>query len=1124
MDYLSIIYKYYPEDDDLRRLLLRHSRQVADRCLEIARKHKELPIDVQFLEEAAMLHDIGIRQCDAPGIHCHGTEPYIRHGMIGAEMLRHEGYERHARVCERHTGTGLPGYEPETLEEQIVCYADKFYSKSDPDHVRSVVETAQSLEKFGREGVDKFLSWSRQFTLVFLLAFVLVFMMAEVPHLRFPSFDRGADSLVADSVPQDTLPHKVIPLPKDTSHTARISPLKPDSIGIDSLIPDTAGMDSLQLAIWKRNKAVDDSLYADSLNRQRKNGIDAPVVYSAEDSMTYDASTGLTHLYGKSHVQYENMDLESDQIFMSMDSSLVHATGSCDSTGNKFGTPIFKMGNDTYETDTMAFNFKSKKGLIQNVYTEQDDGFMTSEISKRGVNGDMFLYHGRYTTCDLPHPDFYFAMSRAKVRPGKDVVFGPTYLVVADVPLPFAVPYGFFPFTKNYSSGFIMPTYGDETSRGFYLRDGGYYFAISDKMDLKLLGEIYTKGSWGIKTASNYRKRYKYNGSFLFDYQVTINGEKNMPDYTKETSFSLKWQHAQDAKAIPYRTLRASVNYASQSFEQNNLTSIYNPQARTQTTRTSSVSLGFTFSNIGLSVSTDVNATQNMRDSTVTLTLPNVVISLSKRFPFKRKKSAGAERWYEKISLTYTGHLENRIQTKEDKLFKSSLTKDWKNGFSHNIKTDASFTVLKYLNLTAAFNFNDKMLTQKYKRSWDSSSQKEVVDTLTGFYNIYDWNTSLTATTKIYGFFIPNRKIFGNRIDRIRHVFTPQVSFNYTPSFGGSRYGYYETYLKTDLNGNVSLVEYSPYTGTMFSPPSKNMSGSISMSISNNVEMKWRNKEDSLVKVSLIDELSANMSYDIAAKEKPWSDLNTNIRLKFGKNTTFSLNARFATYAYEADSVGAKPYVGNRTEYSYGRFGRFQGMSKNLSYTLDNKKVVTFFKKLFGKATEDDKKKDDGKKREYDTGVDTNIDPDMEGAKHAVEKESAGMADTDEDGYMKFSIPWTFTIGYGITMRENTSGTFNYSKMRYPYKFTQNMNFAGSIRISDGWNISFSSGYDFETKKISMTTASLSRDLHCFNMSCSMVLAPYTSYNFSFRCNAATLTDALKYDKRSGYTNAVKWY
>ena len=302
-------------------------------------------------------------------------------------------------------------------------------------------------------------------------------------------------------------------------------------------------MDSLQLAIYHHNKAIDDSLAFDSINRRRKNGIDSPVKYTAEDSLTYEAATGLAHLYGNSNVKYQDMDLQSDKIYMNLDSSLVHATGSADSTGVLFGTPVFQMGSDTYESDTMAFNFKTKKGLITGVYTQQDEGYMTSEISKRNEKGEMFLKHGKYTTCDDPHPDFYIAMSRAKVRPGKDAVFGPAYLVVCDVPLPLAVPYGFFPFTKSYSSGLIMPTYGDETERGFYLRDGGYYFAISDKMDLKLLGEIYTKGSWGLSAASNYTKRYKYSGSFYASYQNTINGEKNMPDYMKQRSFKIQWSH-----------------------------------------------------------------------------------------------------------------------------------------------------------------------------------------------------------------------------------------------------------------------------------------------------------------------------------------------------------------------------------------------------------------------------------------------------------------------------------------------------------------------------------------------------------------------------------------------------
>ena len=960
----------------------------------------------------------------------------------------------------------------------------------------------------------------RRKTLIFLLLFVIVFVVAEVPRLRFTQQQSGAlsaDTLTTDTAARDTL----------TTDTAARDTLVRDTA--KSLLPDTASMDSLQLLIWKRNKAVDDSLAADSLNRQRKNGIDAPVEYTATDSMTYDGVTGVAHLFGKSHVKYENMDLQSDQIYMALDSSLVHATGSVDTTGRKYGTPVFKMGSDTYETDTMAFNFKTKKGLINNVYTQQEDGYMTSELSKRDGKGDMHLYHGRYTTCDQPHPDFYFAMSRAKVRPGKDVVFGPTYLVVADVPLPFAIPYGFFPFTKSYSSGFIMPTYGDETSRGFYLRDGGYYFAISDKMDLKLIGEIYTKGSWGLTATSNYRKRYRYNGSLLVSYQNSVEGDKNMPDYSKTTSFKVLWQHSQDAKANPYRTLRASVNFATSSYERNNLTSMYNPQSYTQSTRTSSVSWGTKFSSLGMSLSTTFNLNQNMRDSTIALTLPDLNISVANFYPFKRKKAVGNERWYEKISVRYTGQFKNEISTKEDKLMHSSLTKDWRNGMQHNIPISGNFTLFNFLNVNPTFNFTDRMYTQKYKRSWDEQRQQEVVDTLQGFYNVYNWNMSLGLSTKVYGFFIPNRKLFGDKIDRIRHVFTPTVTFSYAPDFSASRYGYFDTYQKTDANGNVSLVEYNYFQGAVFGTVGKGKTGSVSMDISNNIEMKIKSDDDStgFKKISIIDELGASMSYNFAAETRPWSDLSTRLRLKLSKSYTLNLNATFATYAYEADSVGARPYIGNRTEYSYGRFGRFQGMSQNLSYTLDNTKVANFFKWLRGEKV--DKKDKDKKGRgrdddEYDTGLDTNLDTDMEAGKHGARKENAGMAETDDDGYMKFSMPWSLSIGYGITMRENTSGTFDYDRMRYPYKFTQTLNFSGNVRLSDGWNISFSSGYDFDAQKLSMTTASLSRDLHCFNMSCQVVLSPYTSYNFSFRCNAATLTDALKYDKRSSYSNAVQWY
>ena len=947
----------------------------------------------------------------------------------------------------------------------------------------------------------------RNKSIIFLLSFVVVFAMASV-NMPVPQ-GKKTKKAKANAVVVDTLLKGQSPK---------------DSKVVDKNIPDTTKMDSLQLAIYHHNKAIDDSIRADSMMRARSNGIDAPVKYSAEDSLVYDAESGTAYLYGNSKVDYENMKLTSDKVHMNLDKSTVRATGTVDSTaeGGIKGKPVFTMGKDEYKSDTMAFNFKSKKGLIKGVYTEQQDGFLSGEVGKRDSTGSIYLQHGRYTTCDKPHPDFYIALSRAKVRPGKDVVFGPAYLVVADVPLPLAIPYGFFPFSKKYSSGFIMPSYGDESDRGFYLRDGGYYFAISDKWDLKLLGEIYTKGSWGVSAASNYRKRYRYSGSFLFSYQDSKTGDKGLPDFAEQESFKIQWNHRQDPKANPYSSLAASVNFATSNYERNNLNSMYNPQTLTQTTRTSSVSWSTGFSSIGLSLSATTNLAQDMRTSSIQITLPDLNISLSRFYPFKRKHLVGKERWYEKISMSYTGQLANSISTKEDKLLHSNLIKDWKNAFQHTIPVQANFTLFNYINVTPSFNFTDRMYSKKVTRGWDNTLQKEVVrDTTYGFHNVYNWSMSVGASTKLYGFWTPNRKLFGDKIQAIRHVITPQVSFSYSPNFGARRYGYYDSYQYTDASGNVKLIEYSPYQDELYSVPGKYKTEMISWDVSNNIEMKVKSDKDTTgyKKISIIDELGASMSYNAAADYHRWSDLSMRLRLKWWKNYTFSLNAQFATYAYELDANG-KPYVGNHTEWGYGRLPRFQGMSQNFSFTLNPEKL----KKWFGRKDDKDDDKVSVDSDGPDTNIESNMDDDLEKGKYAAKKKRGNIAETDDDGYMSFNMPWSLTIGYGITMRENTAGRFNTKTMRYPYKFTQTLNFSGNIRISDGWNINFSSGYDFENHAMSMTTASLSRDLHCFNMSASVVLAPYTSYNFTFRCNAATLTDALKYDKRSGITNAVQWY
>lgn len=940
--------------------------------------------------------------------------------------------------------------------------------------------------------------------LIFLLSFVIVFAMANTPVMSFlsPLFGQAKDTtIVVDTILQQM---------KNRAKT-------------DTQQIDTTKMDSLQKAIYKHNKAIDDSIYRDSVMKAKSNGIEAPVTYSAADSLVYDAKTGVAHLYGSAKVNYQTIKLNSDKVSLNVDSSLVRATGTADSTaeGGVKGKPSFTMGKQEYTSDSMAFNFKSKKGLIKGVYTAQDDGFLSGERAKRDSSGVIYLQHGRYTTCDKPHPDFYIALSRAKVRPNKDVVFGPAYLVVADVPLPLAIPYGFFPFSKKYSSGFIMPSYGEEQDRGFYLRDGGYYFAINDKWDLKLLGEIYTRGSWGLSATSNYRKRYRYSGAFLASYQDTRLGDKGLPDYSKQTSFKIQWNHRQDPKSSPFNTLSASVNFATSSYERNNLNSMYNPQTLTQSTRTSSVSWSTQFSSIGLSLSATANLSQNMRNSVLSLTLPDLNINLSRLYPFKRKHAVGKERWYEKISVSYTGQLSNSITAKEDRLLKANFMKQWRHGMQHTIPVQGNFTLFKYINLTPSFNFTDRTYTSKVTQQWDEANRTAKKDTVSGFYNVYNWSLQLSANTKLYGFWLPNKKVFGDKIQAIRHVITPQVSLSYSPNFGASRYGYYDSYQYTDANGEVKLVEYSPFEGQLYSVPGKTRTQMITWDVSNNIEMKVKSDKDStgVRKISIIDELGASMSYNAATDFHRWSDLGVRLRLKWWKNYTFSMNAKFATYAYELDANG-NPFVGNHTEWGFGRLPRFQGMSQNFSFTLNPEKL----KKWFGHKDDEDNEKPTYDGEGPDPNVESNMDNTMERGKHAAKKNGGNMADTDDDGYMRFNMPWSLTFGYGITMRENRQGTFNKKTMRYPYKFSQTLNVSGNVRISDGWNINFSTGYDFENKAISMTTASLSRDLHCFNMSASIVLAPYTSYNFSFRANAATLTDALKYDKRSGINSAIQWY
>lgn len=861
-----------------------------------------------------------------------------------------------------------------------------------------------------------------------------------------------------------------------------------------------------------------DSVSTDSVKPEKKDAIEAPVYYECTDSMVW-SSGGNAYLYGSGKVKYDKIELTASIISMNMDSSVVHATGRADTTGVVTGLPIFMDGGTPYESDRMSYNFKTKKGFINNVYTQQGDGFLMGGKAKKDSANIFYSQDGMYTTCDAEHPHFYIKLTRAKVRPKKDVVSGPLYLVVEDVPLPLALPFGYFPFTESYSSGFIIPSYGDESERGFYLRDGGYYFAISDKLDLRLTGEIFTKGSWGVNAASTYARRYKFSGNVSLSYLVTKSGEKGLPDYAVGKNFRVQWSHRQDPKALPNTNFSASVNFATSDYERANLNSLYNPALNSQSVRTSSINFSHTFPNIGLSLSATMNVSQNVQDSSLSLTLPTLNVSLSKKYPFKRKKRAGDERWYEKIALSYNAQMSNSISTKEDKLLKSSLVDDWRNGVKHSIPINATFQLFNYINITPSFNYTERWYFKKINRDWNEVTGKVVNDTVHGFHRVYNYNVSLSANTTLYGFYKPASFIKNSRIHTVRHVFKPSVSLTYAPDFGHERYGYYDTYVYTDDYGEARTVEYSPYQGSVYGVPSKGETGSVSFSMSNNVEMKWRMKNDSLKKVSLIDELGASLSYNLAAKVRPWSNLSTRLRLKLTKNYTFSLNATWATYAYAFNDRG-QVVVGERTEWSYGRFGRFQGWSQNLSYTF-NAKTLDKIKGLIAKITKDEETLDENAGE--DKPESDSADVKSKSLKSAKTKK-AKSAELDEDGYMPFKLPWSLTLSYGINMAEDRSAQINIKTMRYPYKFTQNLNISGNIGISDNWRINFTSGYNFEYKKPTTTTMNISRDLHCFEMSCGIVLAPYTSFNFTFRATSAMLADFLKYEKRSDRSSNVQWY
>lgn len=871
---------------------------------------------------------------------------------------------------------------------------------------------------------------------------------------------------------------------------------------------DAIGVDS----IAKKESVTPIDTTQKSRIRRVKVDLDNQVVFSSQDSIVMTGENRV-YMYGKGAVTYGKLKLDADQIDMDMKNSLVYAVGRKDSLGEWVGKPVFDEGGATYETETMKYNFKSKRGYITNVITEQGEGYLTGGETKKMEDDTYYIKNGRYTTCDQHDcPHFYFQLTQAKVRPNQDIVTGPAYMVLSGLPLPLAVPFGYFPFTKKYSSGILVPTFGEDYQRGFYLRDGGYYFAINDNMDLALTGELYTKGSWGLQARSNYVKRYKFSGNFNISYLKSIYGEKGMPDYSKQTNFQVLWQHSQDAKANPNLNFSASVNFTTSGYSRNDLNSYYS-NAFTENTKSSSVNLTYRFPQSKWSLSTTFNVAQRTQDSTLSVSFPNFTLSMSQVYPFKRKRAVGEEKWYEKIRMSYSGQFQNSLTAKQNEFFNKNLVKDWRNGMRHSVPISATFNLFKYINFTPQISLTDRMYTNKVRRQWDPNAAAEVCDTIYNFYNVWDFSASMSLDTKLYGFYQP-LPFLGKKVKMIRHVLTPTITFTGAPDFSSSFFGYYDSYNYVDVNGKEQTRKYSLFPNSLFGVPGQGKTGAISVSLANNLEMKVRSDNDSIgeKKISLIENFTISQSYNFAADSLNWSNLNTSINLRLVKNFNLNLSAVWDVYTYQLNEYG-NPVRVNIPRWEVGKgWGKLSSTGTSFSYTFNNDTFKRKKKSEGNTAGNEDSTADD-------MGEDDSSSTENE-SRSPFSKKKSDVA-TDDEGYMKWSVPWNLTMNYSVSYGY---GQFDKEKLEYKGKITQNLSFSGNIRPTKNWNFGFTASYNFDTGKLAYMNCNLSRDLHCFTMRASFVpVGPYKSYTFNIAVKSAMLSD-LKYNKRSSSSNGVEWY
>ena len=874
----------------------------------------------------------------------------------------------------------------------------------------------------------------------------------------------------------------------------------------DSLRTDlTPAFDSLSTDLTPA--FVIDSITGDTtfLPEQPGSDIDAEVDYTSTDSMVFSLDGATVELYGGATISYEDIILEANYIRYEMEKNMVIAEGLPDSSGNMAGNPKFTDANNSFESKLLRYNFKTQKGYIEEVITEQEGGYLHAAQTKKQSNGHIHLKNGKYTTCDAEHPHFYIAITKGINMPGDKIVSGPAYLVLADVPLPLGIPFGFFPNTKTKTSGILIPKYGEEDRRGFYLREGGYYFAMNDYFDLRVTGDIYTNGTWGLRMGSNYRVNYRFSGNLNVKYFKNITGYKNIEGlYSVSRDYSIGWSHSQDSRANPNSSFRASVNLSSSAYDKNHTRNINSVMTNT---KQSSISYTKSWPNSPFNLSGSINHSQNSNTKSVNLTMPKISLNMSRLNPFKRRSGTGPKRWYENIQLSYSSILENRISTVDSLLFTSEVWNDMENGYKHSIPLSLSIKpfrktpVLQSFAITPSMNYNGMVYTKqmyKYISGYEIDDDGNITDqaiVTDSLINKLSYAQSLFpsissgVSPKIYGMY----QFTGDgRLESIRHVMTPSASFSFVPDMTAIQADYYRAVVDSETMD--TLETYSIYEGQIYGTPTSNgASGSLSLSLRNNLEAKMRPKVDSIEeveKVKILDNLNFSTSMNLFHTDTltpAWTPINLNGNTRiFNNKLNISFRGILDPFGYDAKR--------SRTRETY--------------FSQTGKPVrLTYFSISSGFSLKSKQQGGSGRNNEPG-GVD------RESQLNRPETENVDPMDTydpnKEDyygSYVDFEIPWSMRVDY----------SFSYSKPKDVVKLVQTVRTSGDFSLSPNWKIGFSTGYDLNRKQFTTTNLSVYRDLHCWEMRISVVpFGSYRSYNFQINAKSSILSD-LKWNKRQSW-------